>query len=149
MNYDRYYECDPLNGEGLRLTLFVTGCVHACDGCHNKSLWSPKTGQPLTEEVICEIIEKLKLHDGLSLSGGDPLHPVNRLDTLQLVKRVKAAYPEKSIWMWTGYLYSEVEDLEVMKYIDVLVDGKYEKENPTKKLWRGSDNQVLIRLNPV
>jgi anaerobic ribonucleoside-triphosphate reductase activating protein len=120
--------------------------VHACEGCHNKSLWSPKSGSPLTEEVICEIIEKLKLHDGLSLSGGDPLHPVNRQATLDLVQRVKSAYPEKTIWMWTGYVYSDVKDLEVMKHIDVLIDGKYEKDNPTKKLWRGSDNQVLIRL---
>jgi anaerobic ribonucleoside-triphosphate reductase activating protein len=147
MNYDRFYTCDLVNGEGVRLTLFVTGCLHACEGCYNASTWNRKAGRPFTEAVQQEILDLCATHDGLSLSGGDPLHPQNRAAILALCQAFKQRYPGKDIWLWTGYLFEEVRDLEIMSYLDVLIDGQYRQDLPTVKPWRGSDNQRLFRLN--
>lgn len=146
MNYDRYYTCDVVNGEGLRVTLFVTGCAHACPGCYNSSTWNRLAGQAFTEEVRDRVLELCADHDGLSLSGGDPLLPANREAVTDLCRRFKLRYPDKDIWMWTGYLYEEVRDLPVLRDVDVLIDGPYRQELPTTQPWRGSDNQRLIRL---
>lgn len=146
MNYDRYYTCDVLNGEGLRVVLFVTGCAHACPGCHNKALWNRKAGQEFTQDILDEVLAACVDHDGLTLSGGDPLHPANRAEVENICRQFKARYPEKDIWLWTGYRYEEVQHLSLMQYLDVLVDGLYEQGLPTSKPWRGSDNQRLIRL---
>lgn len=147
MNYDRYYTCDLVNGEGIRVTLFVTGCVHACAGCYNQSAWDRKSGKPFTAEVQEQILEACASHDGLSLSGGDPLLPHNRNAILELCQEFKQRYPEKDIWLWTGYLYEDIADLDIMKLVDVVIDGKYEKDQPTSKPWRGSANQRLIRCS--
>jgi len=147
MNYDRYYTCDLVNGEGIRLTLFVTGCQHACKGCYNQSTWDRKAGKPFSDAIQQQVLDACAQHDGLSLSGGDPLHPHNRAGILQLCQAFKARYPEKNIWLWTGYLYEEVCELEIMRYLDVLIDGKYQQDNTTGQPWRGSDNQRLFRLN--
>lgn len=96
--------------------------------------------------MIDRIITDLHDHTGFSLSGGDPLFPPNRDAVTALLRRVKEAHPEKDVWVWTGFKFSEVRHLEAMQYIDVLIDGKYEKTNPTLKPWRGSDNQELIYL---
>jgi anaerobic ribonucleoside-triphosphate reductase activating protein len=146
MNYDRYYTCDVVNGEGIRLTLFVTGCTHACPGCYNRSTWDRKAGRPFTAAVRDEILDQCARHDGLSLSGGDPLHPHNRAAVLDLCRAFKARYPDKDIWLWTGFSYEEVCALPVMAYLDVVIDGRYREDLPTVKPWRGSDNQRLIRL---
>lgn len=146
MNYDRYYTCDVVNGEGLRVTLFVTGCAHACPGCYNSSTWNRLSGQAFTEEVRDRVLDLCADHDGLSLSGGDPLLPANREAVTDLCRRFKQRYPDKDIWMWTGYLYEEVRDLPVLRDVDVLIDGPYRQELPTTQPWRGSDNQRLIRL---
>lgn len=146
MNYDRYYACDVVNGEGLRVTLFVTGCAHACPGCYNTSCWDRRAGQPFTAEVRDSVLDLCRDHDGLSLSGGDPLLPANREAVADLCRRFKERYPDKDIWLWTGYLYEEVEDLALLRDVDVLIDGPYVKDRPTTQPWRGSDNQRLIRL---
>jgi len=146
MNYDRYYPCDVLNGEGLRVVLFVTGCRHACPECYNTSIWNRHVGQPFTPEVRETVLDLCENHDGLSLSGGDPLHPANREDVGDLCRRFKERYPHKDIWMWTGYLYEEIQDLPLLQYVDVLIDGPYKKDLPNTLPWRGSDNQRLIRL---
>jgi len=146
MNYDRYYTCDMVNGEGLRLTLFVSGCAHACPGCHNRALWNRQAGLPFTEQVQNRVLDLCAEHDGLSLSGGDPLLPANREAVTRLCRQFKARYPHKDIWMWTGYRYEEVRQLAVLHWIDVLIDGQYLQDQPTTKPWRGSDNQRLIRL---
>ncbi|KIA79176.1 ribonucleoside-triphosphate reductase [Chromobacterium piscinae] len=146
MNYDRYYTCDLLNGEGVRVTLFVTGCPHACQGCHNPSTWDRKAGRPFTPEVREQLLAHCAKHDGLSLSGGDPLHPANRGEILDLCRRFKARYPDKDIWLWTGYQHEQVAELDILRYVDVLIDGSYRQDLPTSKPWRGSDNQRLIRL---
>lgn len=146
MNYDRYYTCDVVNGEGLRVTLFVTGCEHACPGCYNTSCWNRLAGKPFTDEVRDRVLDLCSDHDGMSLSGGDPLLPANRAAIADLCRRFKQRYPHKDIWLWTGYLYEEVQDLGLLRDVDVLIDGRYLQDRPTTQLWRGSDNQRLLRL---
>ena len=146
MNFDRFYPCDVVNGEGLRVTLFVTGCLHACPDCYNASTWNRQAGQPFTVEVREQVLDLCADHDGLSLSGGDPLHPANREAIRDLCQRFKARYPDKDIWLWTGYLYEDIQDLPLLQEVDVLIDGPYLKDRPTTLPWRGSDNQRLIRL---
>lgn len=153
MNYHQYYPVDVVNGEGTRCTLFVAGCIHQCRGCYNKSTWSLTSGKPFTQEMEDQIIADLQdtriKRQGLSLSGGDPLHPQNLSAILQLVKRVKKKCPEKDIWIWTGYLLADLtpEQQEVVNYINVLIDGKFVQElyDPAL-LWRGSSNQVIHKL---
>ncbi len=144
MNYDRYYTHDLVNGEGIRVTLFVTGCAHACAGCYNESTWDRKSGLPFTAQVQHQLLEACENHDGLSLSGGDPLHPANREAILELCQAFKQRYPDKNIWLWTGYVYEEIAELEILSYIDVLIDGKFEQDQPTSQPWRGSGNQRVI-----
>lgn len=147
MNFDRFYACDVLNGEGLRVVLFVTGCLHACPGCYNASIWSPQAGQPFTPEVREAVLDLCENHDGLSLSGGDPLHPANREAIGDLCRRFRERYPDKDIWLWTGYLYEDVRHLPLLQDVDVLIDGPYRRDQPNTLPWRGSDNQRLIRLS--
>ncbi|WP_417069499.1 anaerobic ribonucleoside-triphosphate reductase activating protein [Niveibacterium terrae] len=146
MNYDRYYTCDLVNGEGIRVTLFVTGCLHACKGCYNRSTWDRKAGKPFTDEVRDALLAACATHDGLSLSGGDPLFPANRPAILDLCREFKRRYPDKDIWLWTGYLFEEVADLEILRFVDVVIDGRFEQDKLTSEPWRGSANQRLIRL---
>lgn len=147
MNYDRYYTHDLVNGEGIRVTLFVTGCQHACLGCYNESTWDRKAGLPFTNTVQQQLLDACENHDGLSLSGGDPLHPANRDAILKLCQAFKQRYPAKTIWLWTGYVYEEIAELELLSDVDVLIDGKYEQDQPTSQPWRGSANQRVIQLD--
>lgn len=150
MNYHQYYPIDVVNGLGTRCTLFVSGCVHQCRGCYNQSTWSLDSGHPFTQALEDQIIHDLNdtriPRRGLSLSGGDPLHPQNVASVLKLVQRVKSECPGKDIWLWTGYLLAELsaEQRELVDLIDVLIDGKFEKELADPSLhWRGSSNQVI------
>ncbi|MSL99122.1 anaerobic ribonucleoside-triphosphate reductase-activating protein, partial [Escherichia coli] len=112
MNYHQYYPVDIVNGPGTRCTLFVSGCVHECPGCYNKSTWRVNSGQPFTKAMEDKIIKDLNdtriKRQGISLSGGDPLHPQNVPDILKLVKRIRAECPGKDIWVWTGYKLAEL-----------------------------------------
>ncbi|PXZ08553.1 anaerobic ribonucleotide reductase-activating protein [Gilliamella apicola] len=153
MNYHRYYPVDVVNGEGTRCTLFVAGCVHQCPGCYNKSTWGINSGKPFTQSLEDQIIKDLQdteiKRQGLSLSGGDPLHPQNVSAILKLVKRVKTECTNKDIWLWTGYKLDELTDDQqaVIPYIDVLIDGKFVQELADPKLvWRGSSNQIIHRF---
>lgn len=145
MRYDRIYPCDFVNGPGCRVVLFVTGCLHKCEGCYNKSTWNPRNGTEFTSETIEEIRELLSKDyiQGITLTGGDPLYPDNRKTIEALLKCLHNSHPHKDVWMWTGYKFEDVKDLELLNYVDVIIDGKYNKDLPTKKLWRGSDNQRL------
>ncbi|MBD2809817.1 anaerobic ribonucleoside-triphosphate reductase-activating protein [Xenorhabdus sp. Vera] len=153
MNYHQYYPVDAVNGPGTRCTLFVSGCLHQCRGCYNKSTWRADSGLPFTQVMEDRIVADLKDHrikrQGLSLSGGDPLHPQNVPAILQLVKRVREECPDQDIWLWTGYVLNELSEIqhEVTDYIHVLVDGKFEQllYDPTL-IWRGSHNQVIHYL---
>ncbi|WP_194437161.1 anaerobic ribonucleoside-triphosphate reductase-activating protein [Vibrio fluminensis] len=150
MNYHQYYPIDVVNGPGTRVTLFVSGCEHKCRGCYNKTTWRVDSGhlftQQLEDQIIADLNDTRIKRKGLSLSGGDPLHPANVADVLRLVKRVRAECPNKDIWLWTGYMLSELSEAqkEIVELIDVMVDGKFEQEKRDLNLeWRGSSNQVI------
>ncbi|MBH1920250.1 anaerobic ribonucleoside-triphosphate reductase-activating protein [Serratia surfactantfaciens] len=153
MNYHQYYPIDVVNGPGTRCTLFVAGCVHQCPGCYNKSTWRLNSGQPFTpaleERIIADLNDTRVPRQGLSLSGGDPLHPANAPSILKLVRRVRAECPGKDIWLWTGYRLAELDaqQMQVVDMINVLIDGKFVQDLKDPALiWRGSSNQVVHRL---
>ncbi|MEY8185254.1 anaerobic ribonucleoside-triphosphate reductase-activating protein [Serratia marcescens] len=153
MNYHQYYPIDVVNGPGTRCTLFVAGCVHQCPGCYNKSTWRLNSGQPFTpaleDRIIADLNDPRVPRQGLSLSGGDPLHPANVPSILTLVKRVGAECPGKDIWLWTGYRLAELDaqQMQVVDRINVLIDGKFVQDLKDPALiWRGSSNQVVHRL---
>lgn len=156
MNYHKYIPIDVINGQGTRCTLFVSGCEHQCRGCYNQSTWNPKSGhhfdEALEDQVIRDLQDQRIKKRGLSLSGGDPLFPQNLEAVLHLVKRVKTECPEKDIWLWTGYQLKSLtlSQIEVVKYVDVLIDGKFEQEQADAKLvWRGSHNQKIYQKEEI
>ncbi|KFK96226.1 MULTISPECIES: anaerobic ribonucleoside-triphosphate reductase-activating protein [unclassified Serratia (in: enterobacteria)] len=153
MNYHQYYPIDVVNGPGTRCTLFVAGCLHQCKGCYNQSTWRLDSGLPFTpqmeEQILADLNDRRIPRQGLSLSGGDPLHPANVAAVLQLVKRVRAECPGKDIWLWTGYKLGELDSQQqqVVDQINVLIDGKFVQELKDPALiWRGSSNQVVHKL---
>lgn len=153
MNYHQYYPVDVVNGPGTRCTLFVAGCAHQCRGCYNQSTWRPDSGRPFTtalaDKIIADLNDPRIARQGLSLSGGDPLHPANVAEVLRLVQRVRAECPGKDIWLWTGYRLAELDaaQQQVTALINVLIDGKFEQElRDPALIWRGSSNQVVHKL---
>lgn len=147
MRYHNITKDDMLNGDGLRVVLWVSGCDHCCKDCQNPITWDPNGGLLFDEEAKEELFEVLGRDyiSGLTLSGGDPLYVTNRNDILALVKEVHERFPQKTIWMYTGFLWESIRDLEIMEYIDVLVDGEFEAEKKDVQLcWRGSANQRVI-----
>ena len=151
MNYSGFSKMDMENGEGVRVSLFVSGCPFNCKGCFNKDAQALEAGLPFDETIKQELLDSLNKDyiSGLSLLGGDPLHPRNRKEVLELCKEVKAQYPHQTIWLWTGYCYEEVVETfpEILQWIDVLVDGLFVLEKRDKKLkWRGSSNQHVIHI---
>lgn len=147
MQYHNITTDDMLNGDGLRTVLWVAGCPHRCQGCHNPITWDVDGGIPFDEAAEQELFEKLSADyiSGITFSGGDPLHPQNREEVTRLAKRVRAELPEKTIWLYTGYTWDEISDLEVVALADVLVDGRFEKNLFDAKLhWKGSSNQRVI-----
>lgn len=136
-----------LNGEGLRVVLWVSGCEHHCPNCQNPITWDPDDGLLFDDDAVHEIQSLLSKSyiSGLTLSGGDPLFPNNRNDIKDFIVYIKNQFPNKTIWMYTGYKWSEINDLPVMKYVDVIVDGKYiESLRDVNLPWRGSSNQRVI-----
>ena len=150
MNYLSYHSVDVINGQGTRCTLFVAGCEHQCRGCYNQKSWRCDSGHPYTDDLEQQIINDLNdsriRRKGLSLSGGDPLHPNNLDAILRLVERVRKECAGKDIWMWTGYKLEELNPQQqaIVKQVDTLIDGKFEQELADPKLqWRGSSNQII------
>ena len=147
MKYNKIRKMDIANGPGVRVSVFLQGCSFHCKNCFNPETWDFDKGLEFDDSVIDEIIELCgKSHiQGLSILGGEPMHPKNIKGTIQLAKRFKEAYPDKNIWSWSGFLFDQVIDKEVFDYIDVLVDGQFvdELRNPNLK-WRGSSNQRVI-----
>ena len=154
MNYYTIKKVDIANGPGCRVSLFVSGCHQRCKGCFNEELWDFNAGQPFTEETIDEIIEACRsdMIEGLSILGGDPLAPENVNDVSKLVERFKYEYPEKNIWIYTGYKFEDVcfrDDIThmILSVIDVLVDGPFIEDKRDLRLqFCGSSNQRLIDL---
>lgn len=155
MNYLAYYPFDVVNGEGIRCTLFVSGCELACKGCHNPESWKLNAGVPYTKDFEDKILMDLSSPyiKGLSLSGGHPLHPKNFNTVLNLCKRVKSELPDKDIWLWTGLTLGELlsDDRKgIIKYLDRIVDGRYIESLKDDSLkWRGSSNQNIYNLSKV
>lgn len=137
-----------VDGEGIRNTLFVSGCLHHCHGCHNPQTWDFDYGYKFTKEKQKEFIKKCKdnpLLDGITVSGGDPIYSSKEL--IPFLKEYKKENPTHTIWLYTGFKYEDIKDNEILKLIDVLVDGKYIKEFRDITLaFRGSSNQRIIRL---
>ena len=149
MNYQGITLTSFNNGKGMRTVLWVSGCEHHCKGCHNPQTWDVNGGRPFDEGAKEVIFRELRRtwSDGLTISGGDPLHPANRDDVTRLAREVKERFPDKTIWLYTGYLYEEVKDLEIMKYIDVVVDGQFIEELADEKYkYAGSTNQRIIHV---
>ncbi|AZG36758.1 MULTISPECIES: anaerobic ribonucleoside-triphosphate reductase-activating protein [Shewanella] len=154
MYYSAYHSIDVINGEGNRCTLFVSGCEHACKGCYNQSTWRVDAGhvfsQALEDQILNDLTDSRIFRRGLSLSGGDPLHPANLEAILKLVMRVKDECPEKDIWLWTGYQLADLSEQQqtVVNLVDVMIDGKFEQDKADPALlWRGSSNQQVYRFN--
>lgn len=169
MNYLKIDKCDYLNGRGVGVVLWLSGCNHHCDGCQNQKSWDINAGQPFDKKTEDELIEHLKLPyiSRITFSGGDPLHENNIKDVLNLVNKIRLQLPDKTIWLYTGYTWEEIMKYEFgSEYIkdnnmgywncdalrqiiaskcDVLVDGRYEenKRDITLK-WAGSRNQRVI-----
>ena len=149
MNYHNITKDDMLNGDGLRVVLWTAGCTHCCDGCQNPETWDVAGGIPFDEEAERELFDDLAPDyiSGITFSGGDPLHPFNREEVLRLAKKVKEAYPNKTVWLYTGFLWEEVKDNIDLSNIDVLVDGEFVKElNDNNLQWVGSSNQRIINV---
>ena len=147
MRYHNITKDDMLNGDGLRVVLWVAGCSHCCKGCQNPITWDPDGGLLFDEAAKQEIFDQLDRSyiSGITFSGGDPLHSSNRLDVRALAEEIKEKYPNKTIWLYTGYKWEEIWQYPMMKNIDVLVDGEYvEEQRDTKLLWKGSSNQRVI-----
>lgn len=147
MRYHNITKDDMLNGDGLRAVLWTAGCPHKCPGCQNPVTWDENGGLEFDDNAKKELFEILSRPyiSGLTLSGGDPLLPSNRDELTELIKEVKSEFPNKTIWLYTGYLWKEIKDLELINYIDIVVDGRFlENLKKTQLKWRGSSNQRVI-----
>lgn len=167
MNYSGISECDVLNGTGFRVVLFVSGCSHRCYNCQNPKTWDKNFGHPFTEKTKQYIFNCLNKDyiDGITITGGDPLHENNLDEVLELVQEIRISFPEKTIWLYTGYKFEQIKDAfeeskkwlqaswkhsaitrwKIISNVNVLVDGEYIDEQKDLALkWRGSKNQRVI-----
>lgn len=158
MNYGEIKKYDIANGIGVRTSLFVSGCRHHCKGCFNPETWSFEYGKTYTKETENDIVSSLAPYyiSGLTVLGGEPFEPENQATIVGLLKRVREEYPDKNIWVYSGYLFEElmgkipsharceVTD-EILSYIDILVDGEFvESKKDISLHFRGSSNQRII-----
>jgi len=147
MRYHNITKADMLNGDGLRVVLWVAGCSHRCGGCHNPVTWDIQGGVLFDEETKQELFAELdkSFISGVTFSGGDPLHPQNRPEIGRLIYEIADQFPQKTIWLYTGYRWEEISELPYIKKIHVVVDGKFDAGlKETKLRWKGSSNQRVI-----
>lgn len=154
MNYHKISKLDMLNGEGLRVVLWVSGCSHHCKGCHNPQTWDINSGVKFDDNAMQTILEYLDNDyiKGITFTGGDPLNENNRQTIKEISEIIKDKFPNKDQWLYTGYTYEEIissEELnKCIENIDILVDGKFEIDKKDEALeWAGSSNQNIIRLS--
>ena len=148
MRYNTIRKMDISNGPGLRVSIFMQGCHFHCKGCFNEETWDFNGGEEFTDDTINRVLELASADYivGLSVLGGEPMHPKNIDGTTRLVKAFREKYPKKNIWIWTGFLFDkDLNGKEILNYIDVLVDGTFKIDlfDPTLK-WKGSSNQRVI-----
>lgn len=152
MNYIGLNKYDTANGDGIRVSLFVSGCSVHCKGCFNSEAWDFGAGQPFTEKTKAEIIEALNQDyiDGFSLLGGDPFETAHELILTDLLYSIRKECPDKSIWAWTGRKFDDIKYSPLMQYIDVLIDGPFieAKKDSTLK-YRGSSNQQIHNIKQM
>lgn len=158
MNYGAIKSPDIANGPGCRVSLFVSGCRHHCKGCFQPETWDFNFGSPYTEEIKNSILQKLSSNyiEGLTILGGEPMEPENQKDVCELILTAKKTYPEKTIWVYSGYTFEELKQPghtktehtdTILNNIDVLVDGEFiETEKNLRLVFRGSSNQRLIDI---
>lgn len=149
MYYGRIRKVDIANGPGVRVSLFVSGCRNHCKGCFQPETWDFHYGQPYDRFTANEIIKALSPEhiSGLTILGGDPMEPENITEVTILCYLVKKLYPDKTIWLYTGYHWENLKDLEIMKYIDVMVDGPFiENLKDISLAYRGSSNQRVLDI---
>ena len=147
MRYHNITKDDMLNGDGLRVVLWVAGCSHHCRECQNPVTWDPDGGLSFTEAEKEEIFRELEKDyiSGITFSGGDPLHPANVEEVTALAREIKSRFPDKTIWLYTGSVWEEMLGLEILNYLDVCVDGEFEIAKKELLLhWKGSSNQRVI-----
>lgn len=147
MRYHNITKDDMLNGDGLRVVLWLAGCEHHCEECQNPVTWDINGGIPFDAAAKDELFAELEKDyvSGITFSGGDPLHMKSRGEVSELIDEIREKFPDKTIWIYTGYEWQAVKNLPLMKKTDVLVDGKYVKKLRDISLaWRGSSNQRVI-----
>ena len=160
MNYGEIKDCDIANGIGIRVSLFVSGCTNRCPGCFQPQTWDFNYGQEFTRETEDKILEMLKPDyiTGLTVLGGEPFEPENQVVLVPFLKRVKEAYPDKTIWSFSGFVLEDLMKegihchtdvtMDMLNMLDVLIDGRFEQELKNIQLrFRGSENQRLIDMN--
>ena len=152
MNYHYIKKDDMNNGDGLRTTLFLSGCSHFCKNCHNPETWNENSGINFTKETLYEIFKELDKDyiDGVTLSGGDPLYINNIEQVYNICKSIKEKYKDKTIWLYTGYTLEEIlkdkDKLKILNLCDVLVDGEFVQElSDINYKWAGSTNQNIYK----
>ena len=158
MNYATIKWADVANGPGVRVSLFVSGCTHRCEGCFNQEAWDFQYGHPFGQAQVDEILQDLSKPyiKGLSLLGGEPFHPDNQSAVLDLVQQAHASYPNLNIWCYSGYLFQDLAAGQVgrhsralLEQLDILVDGPFVAEKKNLSLrFRGSENQRIIQVQP-
>ena len=147
MRYHNITKDDMLNGDGLRVVLWLAGCEHHCKGCQNPVTWDVDGGLLYDANASDELMSELKKPyiSGITFSGGDPLHPKNRCTVLAIAEHIKRNYKNKTVWLYTGYTWEAIRRLPGIEYIDVIVDGKFIEELKDNSLpWKGSSNQRVI-----
>ena len=147
MRYHNITKDDMLNGDGLRVVLWVAGCSHCCKECQNPITWDPNGGLLFDEAAKEELFEALAKPyiSGITFSGGDPLHSANRLDVRNLMEEIKTKFSTKTIWLYTGDSWENILHYPLLQFVDVLVDGEFKvEEKDVKLLWKGSKNQRVI-----
>lgn len=153
MNYSGIKYSDMINGPGIRVSLFVSGCSHGCPGCFNRETWNPNYGEKFTEKQEEEILQYFRKYPmllrGLSLLGGDPTYRTNVAPLLRFVQTFRKEFPTKDVWLWTGYTWDEILKekslLSLIQECDVIIEGRFEVEKKDLSLlWRGSHNQRVI-----
>ena len=148
MRYNKIRKMDISDGPGVRVSIFMQGCTFNCEKCFNPETHDFKGGKEFNDETINRVLKLCENEniEGLSILGGEPMHPQNIEGTTKLAKAFKEKFPNKNIWAWTGFQFDKnLKDTEVVKYLDVLVDGQYVDalHNPTLH-WKGSSNQRVI-----
>lgn len=147
MRYNKIRRMDISDGPGIRVSIFMQGCHFHCKNCFNSETWDFDGGKPFTKETIATVLELCSGEHivGLSILGGEPMHPINLPGTTDLAKAFKAKYPDKTLWIWSGFRFELLKDFDVVNYVDVIVDGQYVDELHDFNLkWRGSSNQRVI-----